>query len=270
MLERRLFQLRQTLRIGVGADSLALIQASGGLTRRPALRLLAEARFDPAEGSAGLGNGLRRLLADASAAGRTATIVLADDWARLWQVAPPASASRMADLEAAAALRFQSLFGAPAAGWRISADWDADRAFLAAALPAPLLAGLQQVASEERIHLVGIVPHFVAALNGWRKARRAGAWFGVVHGAVLTLAVFDQGAIAAVRTALVPPGADGAWFAAHVAREALLTGVAEPGLVQVCGAAPRAWAAPSCMLLGSAPGPDWSEAARLAASGNGI
>jgi len=176
----------------------------------------------------------------------------------------------MADLEAAAALRFQSLFGAPAAGWRISADWDADRAFLAAALPAPLLAGLQQVASEERIHLVGIVPHFVAALNGWRKARRAGAWFGVVHGAVLTLAVFDQGAIAAVRTALVPPGADGAWFAAHVAREALLTGVAEPGLVQVCGAAPRAWAAPSCMLLGSAPGPDWSEAARLAASGNGI
>jgi hypothetical protein len=260
----------QTLRIGVAGDSLALVQVSRGLARRPALRLLADTRFDPAEGSASLGNGLRRLLADASAAGRTATIVLADDWARLWQVAPPGSACRMADLEAAAALRFQSLFGAAAAGWRISADWDADRAFLAAALPAPLLAGLQQVALEERIHLVGIVPQFVAALNGWRKARRAGAWFGVVHGAVLTLAVFDQGAFVAVRTALVPPGADGAWFAAHVAREALLTGAAEPALVQVCGAAPRAWAGPACMLLGSAPGSDWSEAARLAASGNGI
>ncbi|MBD8531242.1 MULTISPECIES: hypothetical protein [unclassified Massilia] len=277
MLER----FTQTLRIGVAADSLALIQASSGLTRRPALRLLGETRFDPAEGSAGLGNGLRRLLADGSpstlAAGRTATIVLADDWARLWQVAPPGSASRMADLEAAAALRFQSLFGAPAAGWRISADWDADRAFLAAALPAPLLAGLQQFAIEERVHLVGIVPQFVAALNGWRKLRRAGAWFGVVHGmvhgAVLTLAVFDKGAFIAVRTALVPPGADGAWFAAHIAREALLTGADAPGLVQVCGAAPRAWAAPSCMLLGGEPGSEWAEwsdAARLAASGSGI
>lgn len=268
-MPERLLKARQTLRIGVAADSLALLQASRGLlpARRPVLRLLAETRFDAAEGSAALGAGLRRLLAEVPAAGRTLTVVLADDWARLWQVAPPQGASRMADLEAAAALRFQALFGAPA-GWQISADWDAERAFLAAALPAPLLAGLRQFGAEQRLHLVGIVPQFVASLNGWRRQRRPGAWFGQVQGAVLTLAVFDKGALAAVRTAVVPPGADGAWFAAHVAREALLTGAGEPSLVQVCGAAPRSWAGPACMLLESEPAHAWSEAARLAASGS--
>ncbi|MGJ9420322.1 hypothetical protein ACHAC9_21585 [Massilia sp. CMS3.1] len=255
-----------TYRIGVAADSLALVQARGGW--RPTSRLLAETPVDALEGGAALGNSLRRLLADVPAAGRPVAVVLADDLARIWQVTPPQGASRMADLEAAAALRFQALFGAPAAGWRISADWDADRPFLAAALPAPLLASLQGLAAEHRFHLVEITPQFVAALNGWRKLRRPGAWFALVHGAVLTLAVFEKGALAAVRTALIPPGSDRAWLAAHIAREALLVGVGEPALVQVCGGAPRAWAGAACMLLGGDIASDWSGAARLAVTGS--
>jgi hypothetical protein len=264
----------QVLRIGVAGDSLALVQASRGL--RPKGSLLAEARCDPAEGVAALGTGLARLLAGAPVAGRPVVVVLADELARIWQVAPPQGAGRMADLEAAAALRFQALFGAPAAGWQISADWDADRPFLAAALPAPLLATLRQSAIEHRFHLVEVVPQFVAALNGWRKLRRPHAWFAQVAGAVLTLAVFDRGALAAVRTAVIPPAADRAWLDAHIAREALLTGAAQPALVQVCGAAPRAWAgAPGakfdCTLLDAdappAP-PAWPGAARLAATGS--
>ena len=268
MLER----FTHTLRIGVAADSLALVRASRGL--RPRCSLLAEAHFDAAEGPAALGKGLRRLLADAPLAGRSVTVVLADELARIWQVTPPHSASRMADLEAAAALRFQSLFGAPPAGWQLSADWNARHPFLAAALPAPLLASLQQAGAEHRFHLVGIAPQFVAALNGWRKLRRRGAWFALVHGAVLTLAVFDEGALTAVRTAVVPPGSGRAWFEAHIAREALLTGAGEPALVQVCGSAPRAWASEaggagvSCMLLGGEAAPAWSGAARLAATGS--
>jgi hypothetical protein len=268
MLER----FMQTLRIGVAGDSLALVQAGRGL--RASCSLLAEARLDAAEGPAALGNGLRRLLADVPAAGRSVTVVLADELARIWQVAPPQGASRMADLEAAAALRFQALFGAPPAGWQMSADWDAGQPFLAAALPAALLASLRQAGAEHGLHLVGIAPQFVAALNGWRKLRRRGAWFAVVHGAVLTLAVYDKGVLAAVRTAVIPPGSGRAWFDAHIAREALLTGAGEPALVQVCGSAPRAWAAEStstgaaCMLLGAEPAPAWPDAARLAATGS--
>lgn len=270
----------QPLRIGVAADGLALVQASRGFQRK--LGLLAEARFDPAEGAAALGNGLRRLLSGAPAAGRSVTVVLADELARIWQVAPPQGASRMADLEAGAALRFQALFGTPAAGWQISADWDADRPFLAAALPAPLLATLGQSAAEHRFHLVEVVPQFVAALNGWRKLRRPNAWFAQVAGAVLTLAVFDRGALAAVRTAVIPASGGRAWLDAHIAREALLTGAAEPALVQVCGAGGRefagAWAGTpgaggfACMLLdgeaGVAATAAWPGAARLAATGS--
>jgi hypothetical protein len=190
----------------------------------------------------------------------------------MWQVAPPPAASRMADLEAAAALRFQALFGAPAAGWRIAADWNAAHPFLAAAVPLALLAKLRQGALEHRFHLVEIAPQFVAALNGWRKLRRRGAWFGLVHGGVLTLAAFDGAALTALRTAVVPAGAGPDWLEAHIAREALLLGTAQPQRLQLCGAAPRAWgshAGPefACSLLDE-PVPGWSPTAQLAATGS--
>jgi hypothetical protein len=263
----------QALRLGVGVDSLALLKTGGWFDR--SATVLAEVRLDPAGGEAALGQGLRRLLAELPVAGWPVTVVLADDLARLWQVTPPQAAGRMADLEAAAALRFQGLFGAPAAGWQISADWHAARPFLAAALPLPLLATLQQCAAEHRIHLVEIVPQFVAALNGWRKRRRAGAWFGRVEGPVLTLAAFEQGALASVRTAVIPPAAERSWLDAHIAREALLVGTGRPELVQLCGAVPRAWGsnagrlAFACTVLEDEDGaPDWSNAARLALTGS--
>jgi hypothetical protein len=268
MLER----LAHSLRLGVAADSLALVRTSRWLSAPPAV--LAEQRLDPADGEQSLALGLRRLLADTPAAGAALTVVLADELVRMWQVAPPQAASRMADLRAAAALRFQSLFGAPAAGWSMSADWDAARPFLAAAMPLPLLAKLQQGAAEHRFHLGEIVPQFVAALNGWRKLRRPGAWFGLVHDGVLTLAAFDGGALAAVRTAVIPAGADRDWLEGHVEREALLVGAGRPELLQLCGHAPRAWASHAgrpkfaCTLLDGEAAPGWSGSAHLAATGS--
>lgn len=263
---------RHVLRLGVTADSLALVKAGRWFGAQRTL--LAEQPLDLADGEQMLANGLRRLLADIPVAGWPVRVVLADDLARMWQVTPPQSASRMADLEAAAALRFQALFGAPAAGWSISANWNAAHPFLAAAVPLPLLARLQQASAEHRFHLVEIVPQFVAALNGWRKLRRPGAWFGLVHGGILTLAAFDNGALAAVRTAVIPAGADRAWLESHVAREALLVGAGQPELLQLCGAAPRAWGSQAgsikftCILLDDGAAPEWSNAARLAATGS--
>ena len=230
----------QSLRLGLGHDSLALVRV-GRVFGRGAT-VLAEARLADAHDSASLRQGLRALLAEVRVTGWPLSVVLADELVRMWQVAPPPNAARPADLEAAASMRYQALFGAPPGGWKIAADWQATRPFLAAALPLALIGVLEEAAREARCHLVEIVPQFVAAMNAWRRQHRPGAWFGLVHGQVLTLAAYDGRALAALRTAVVPPGADREWLESHVAREALRVGVGRPERVQVCGPAPRSWA----------------------------
>ncbi|MFC4933159.1 hypothetical protein [Massilia sp. GCM10023247] len=228
----------QVLRLGVGHDSLALVQASR-LKRRS--RVLAETRIGDAAEPAELARGLRALLSSVDVAGWPVVAVLADELARMWQVAPPPGAAHPSDLEAAAAMRYTALFGAPPAGWKVAADWQVTRPFLAAALPNALLEVLEGCAREAGCHLVEIVPQFVAAMNGWRKLHRPGAWFGLMHGQVLTLAAYDGPLLAALRSAVVPTGADRDWLESHVAREALRVGVGRPERVQLCGTAPRAW-----------------------------
>lgn len=228
----------QVLRVGVGHDSLALVK-TGRFGQRTTV--LAETRIMDAAEPAELARGLRALFASVAVAGWPVVAVLADELARMWQVAPPPGAAHRTDLEAAAAMRYAALFGAPPAGWTVAADWQATRPFLAAALPDALLEVLVGCAREAGCHLVEIVPQFVAAMNGWRKLHRPGAWFGLVHGQVLTLAAYDGPLLAALRTAVVPPGADRDWLESHVAREALRIGVGRPERLQLCGTAPRAW-----------------------------
>ncbi|MGX4641821.1 hypothetical protein [Massilia sp. SYSU DXS3249] len=228
----------QVLRLGVGHDSLALVKTSRFKRHST---VLAETRIDDAARPEELARGLRTLLADVAIAGWPVVVVVADELARMWQVAPPPAAASPTDLQAAAAMRHAALFGEAHAGWTIAADWQATRPFLAAALPAALLGALQGWAREAGCHLVEIVPQFVAAMNGWRKLHRPGAWFGLVHGQVLTLAAYDGPLLAALRSAVVPPGADRDWLESHVAREALRVGVGRPERVQLCGTAPRSW-----------------------------
>ena len=260
----------QALRLGLAHDSLALVRTSSVFGARR--EVLAEARIDAPE-PAILARALGTLLMDAKAAGWPVTVVLADELARMWQVAPPPQAASPADLEAAAAMRFMNLFGAPPALWSIAADWHATRPFLAAALPTPLLDTLTRAARAARCHLVEVVPQFVAALNGWRKLRTPGAWFGLVRGQVLTLAAYDGQLLAALRTAVVPPGADRHWLEQHIAREALRLGVEVPQQLQVGGAAPRSWAGSAgqgtfaCTLFDSAAAGD-AGAVRLACTGS--
>jgi len=244
----------QALRVGVEHDSLALVSTGGWFGARG--DVVAELRLDDGAGPGALAHGLRALLGEGRAAGWPVSVVLADELARMWQVAPPPQAASPADLEAAAAMRFASLFGAPPNGWTIAADWQATHPFLAAALPSALLATLAQAALEARCHLVEVVPQFVAAMNGWRKLRRPGAWFGLVHGQVLSLAAYDGARLAALRTAVVPPGAGRDWLERHVVREALRIGIEQPARLQLCGSAPRDWAGNGggqtfgCTLLG--------------------
>jgi hypothetical protein len=262
----------QALRIGVSPQGLALLKTSRW--RGAPLEVMAEHRFDGAgqPGFEAIGAALRQLLQEAGCAGWPATIVLADELARLWQVSPPADSARLADLEAAAALRFQALYGEPAATWQLAAGWDAGKPFLAAAMPRHLLALLQHAAAEQQIALIEIVPQFIAGWNQWCGALKPGAWYGLVQQGVLTLAALDAGCVRAVRAAALPDGASLEWLGQHVAREALRLNLVAPARLQLSGAAPAAWnnssgAAIACSLLAPGHGAALSGVAQLAATG---
>jgi hypothetical protein len=258
----------QALRLGVARGGLALVQTSrwGG----PAVSLLAEATLAP--GALDTPAAMQAALATVldGAAGWPLTIVLADELVRMWQVTPPQLSTRLADLEAAAALRFQLLYGEPAAGWEVRAGWDPVRPFLAAALPRAQLGALGQGAAAHQAPVVEIVPQFVAVLNRWRGALKPGAWFGLVHDNVLTLGARDGDAIVAVRAQVLPDGAGAGWLAEHLAREALRLNLPAPERVQLWGSVPPEWMAAgslACGRLGAGEQPGWSAPARLAASG---
>jgi hypothetical protein len=264
--------LGQALRLGVAGDALALVRTSRWRGER--VTVLAEQQLDTGAGLDATARALDRLLA-AAPAGWPLTVVLSDQLVRLWQVTPPQGSTRMADLEAAAALRFQLLYGAPADGWKISADWDAGQPFLAAALPLPLLVLLERAAREHRVGIVEIVPQFVAALNRFGGALKSGAWFGVMHDGVLTVRMDGEGGqLAAVRTCAVPGDAGREWLDRHLAREALRLELAPPGRLQLCGAVPAGWSTGSaasgyaCSVLGPTDDAHWPGAVRLACSGS--
>jgi hypothetical protein len=193
-----------------------------------------------------IANALRAILGELDAAGWPVSIVLADELTRMWRVTPPPGAAHMADLAAAAGLRFRSLYGETPAAWQVSADWSATQPFFAAGVPRVLLASLQAVAQECKLSIVAIEPRFVSAWNRSRRGMKKGAWFGHVHEQLLTLAATeaDGQGVRAVRPLPIPPGAGHDWLTQTLQREALLLEVDAPLLLQVNGSVPASWIKP--------------------------
>jgi hypothetical protein len=193
-----------------------------------------------------IANALRAILGELDAAGWPVSMVLADELTRMWRVTPPSGAAHMADLEAAAGLRFQSLYGETPTGWQVTADWSATQPFFAAAVPRALLASLQAVARDYSLSIVAIEPRFVSAWNRSRRGLKQGAWFGHVHDQLLTLAATeaDGKGLRAIRALPIPHGAGHDWLTQTLQREALLLEVDAPSLLQVNGTIPASWTKP--------------------------
>ncbi len=227
----------QSLRLGVSRRGVSLLLANRW--RGPAFTVLAEQDFatPDAPDAGAIGAAIDSMLDDAGHAGWPLGVVLDDAHARLWQVTPPVGVARLADIEAAAAMRFQNLYGESAAGWQMAAHWDAATPFFAA-LPRPLLETLGRAATTHNLHVVSIVPHFIDAWNRWQGALKADAWFALMHDNLLTLGVRQGRKLRAVRVLPMPPGAEHYWLTQTVAREALLLDMAAPALLQACGQVP--------------------------------
>ncbi|MES2741048.1 MAG: hypothetical protein V4754_08845 [Pseudomonadota bacterium] len=227
----------QSLRLGVSRRGVSLLLANRW--RGPAFTVLAEQDFAATDtpDAATIGAAIDSMLDEVGHAGWPLGIVLDDAHARLWQVTPPVGVARLADIEAAAAMRFQHLYGESAAGWQLAAHWDAATPFFAA-LPRPLLATLERTATAHNLHIVRIVPHFIDAWNRWQGALKADAWFALMHDKLLTLGVRQGRRLRAVRVLPMPPGAEHYWLTQTVMREALLLDMALPPLLQACGQVP--------------------------------
>lgn len=235
-----MLNLVKSLRVGISMTSATVLCTSRG--RHPKTVVLAERTFS-AVTPAAVGAALGAALDEANVGRFPTTIVLADEWTRIFMVTPPRNIERMRDCHAAVALRFQSLYGEPPGGWCVQADHDAVRPFLACALPQSLRDALIDTCAERGVTVVGIAPHFVGAWNHWRRQLSNEAWFGIVSAGHLTLAATSGGRLMEIRHASIPPAAlqQRAWLNDQLSREALRLGLPAPRCLRICGEAPDAW-----------------------------
>jgi hypothetical protein len=225
----------QSLRIGITRDSVTVLRISRW--HGPAVTVLSEQKYTAGDSYTPeqLSLGLQQSLQGIGANKLPTTIVLADDLVRLWQVSPPQGSTRIADIQAAAAMRFLALFGEPIDDWQMSADWQVHRSFFAAAMPHSILKALTQQAHEHQLDMVEIAPQFVLAWNRWSAKLTPGAWFASISDQVLSVALIEKSNICALHSILVPAEASHEWLQAYLAKLGLLLNVAVPKHLQICG-----------------------------------
>ncbi|HTD05060.1 hypothetical protein [Undibacterium sp.] len=223
----------------LGADRIVACQSrpiwrrgSGKLTPIADYPLTKNGDDAPAWPASQLENALQAI----SCKNRSVHLVLSDGWVRLFLVTPPLNARSLQDCRAAAAMRFQALYGESADHWQLEADWDAYSPFLACAMPKTQLAALHATVRAAHAHLLSITPHFIVAWNHWRKRLQRNAWFGIAQNNRFTLVAIKNRHIVAIRsTDVASSSVSVEWLNAYVQREALRMNLTAPALVQISG-----------------------------------
>jgi hypothetical protein len=244
MLKRLSGWLGARLRIGLSKRDVAIVLHGAGWRAKSTL-LAHQALADHAMGdqtalqAQALAAQCAALLADTDCANLPLCVTVADAWTRLFMVEPPRNATRLQDLQAAAAMRFQALYGEAPADWQLQADWQLGAPFLVCAMPLALRDTLQRIAADNKLHLISLLPHFVVAWNRHCRALAPGAWFGTVQDDSLMLGAIAHASkrrLQTLRSIAIPPGdIEPRWLQDQVARTALQAGLATPSLLQLAG-----------------------------------
>jgi hypothetical protein len=243
--------MKPSLRIGLSSGGIALLRTSGWLRTRSDLLSNIDLQAEESALPELLAARLSQMLTDTHCSHLPTTIVLAHELVRLFIVTPPHNTSRLQDCQAAAEMRFQTLYGEPAAAWQLEAAWDARLPFVVCAVPRALLAALQQLAATHRLTLIEVVPQFIAAWSRWRSALKSDAWFGLAHANRLILGAIENNRLCATWSVATPaPGQNSKrWLEEHVTREALRLNLPMPNRVQLCGASSEPWSLQSAGSL---------------------
>jgi hypothetical protein len=236
--------LRHTLCILIDRHETVLVLREGWLKTRA--RLLGRyLNTTPDENGVSF-DALRDGLEKANLTGISVQVVLHDDAMRIWPVSLPDYASRMADLDAACAMRFEAIFDEPLGPWvwRSSPQLSSD--FIACAMRRTRLKELQAILRKHSLGLASVEALSVALWNRWRqplKAKSANAWLGICTQHEFTLCLAQQGNVIQVRhvplsqTLLTDP----LWLSQHAQREASRFGQSMPELIGLCGSVIDPW-----------------------------
>jgi hypothetical protein len=176
---------RESLLLVLGHESIGLhafdrASKTWQMTAAQPGGLVDPAQATPALAVASLQHTIADLLREHASSPADLRTVVRDECARYFVVEPPGNARKMSDLQLAARLRFEGLYGDPPADWAVNADWHATRPFLASAIPAPVIAAVANAARACRLRNAGVTTEFTSSWNAQRRRmpeRRA--W--VVH-----------------------------------------------------------------------------------------
>jgi hypothetical protein len=264
------------LHLGVSRDALSLVLHD---RRSAAWRVLGTTSLPEHQDEAfmpAVRDAVHHLLSAHAPRRATLDVVFDDRLARLWMTTPPVGATRLSDIQGAAALRFATLFGETAALWKIVGDWQVRHPFCTAALPRAWVDTLVVTAQACQIPVIGIAPHFVSAWNRWQRQCRTPGWFALRHEQRMRLGI-THGAhmhLRAMHEISVPPVADMRWLSQTVSQTSVLLGVAPATTLHLSGDMPEAVSAGAASLKVHALAPlakrhaeDWHASAILATGG---
>ena len=224
------------IRVGISPGSV-VVTASQGLWRQT--NHIVAVRSVPAEKTGVfqyLCDMLSGIVTEHGLQSSTASLVISDALMRQWLVEPPSNVSSLDDLRAAAASRFQSIFGESPVQWEIRADWQSARPFLAAGLPQVYVQALNTSLNACRLQAESICQQTVVALNRWGSRLSAGSWLVLYQDGRATILVLDgQAALAGLRQVQCGPQeiANESSFTQFLQLQAMLMGVPLPPIIQI-------------------------------------
>ncbi|MBC3873732.1 hypothetical protein [Undibacterium flavidum] len=229
-----------TLHIGLSQSDIALVHSSGLLKKQNHVVKEHTFKQDTVENCL---SDLSLFLVENQCQRLKTNIFLSNSWVRFFMVTPPSNASRFQDCQAAAEVRFSTLFGEAISTWEISADWQVKHPFLACAIPRALLTGLKRVADERHLSLLKIEPQLITYINCLRGKMSGNPWLGIFNDGNLDLVMFSGNRISRLHkcTYSDKETQDKNWLHDTIQREAFRHNSEIPTIFFYAGQPPKLW-----------------------------